>query len=171
VRDEIFLLMKMPFSSDQYNNRIEAWVKMIRQEIIRGAQGRHDVKHRPDSPSSGPSVPKIRHKLFKQYDIVSRITITYPRELVWTMAGAGKGRGGLKGSRWVDKYGARKSTDPRSLGKAGTGGRIAKPFIQESLDSEIGIDELANIVAEEAGSIMTGEIVLSFNKTKAVKFR
>lgn len=161
----------MPFSSEQYNSRIEAWVKMIRQEIVRGAQTRHDVKHRSDSPSPSASLPKIRHKLFKQYGAVSRITITYPRELVWTMVGAGKGRGGLKGSRWVDKYGAKHKTDPKSLGKAGTGGRTAKPFLQESLDSEIGIDELANIVAEEAGNIMTGEIVLSFQNKKVLKFR
>ncbi len=160
----------MPLSSEQYNSRITSWVESIRKDIQRGAE-RHDVKHVSRSPSPSPSVPKIRHKLFKQRDAISKITITYPRELVWTMAGAGKGHGGLKGSRWIDKYGAKQTTDPKSLGKAGTGSRKAKPFMQEALESETGIDELSNIVAEETGEIITGDIVLSFNKHRTVKFR
>ena len=75
-------------------------------------------------------------------------------------AGAGKGRGGSKGSRWVDKYGNSKKTNPESLGKMGTGGRVAKPFINQVLESDKGIDQLATIAAVQIGDAVTGNLFI-----------
>lgn len=86
------------------------------------------------------------------------VTFTFNRALIYTMVGAGKGRGGLKGSRWINEQGVAKRTNPASLNKMGTGGRTAKPFIDAWLDGPAGTEQLGDIVAGELGDAIVGSI-------------
>ena len=63
------------------------------------------------------------------------------------MVGAGKGIGGRKGSRWIDRHGAAQKTAASSLNKIGSGSRTQKPFIDHVLDGGQGIEQLGDIVA------------------------
>jgi hypothetical protein len=74
------------------------------------------------------------------------------------MGGAGRGQGGLKGSRWITAKGVTKRTNPASLGKADSGNRKAKPFIDAYLDSPNGTELLGDIVANEIADAVVGEI-------------
>lgn len=141
------------------DNRIRDWTK----DIILRIQARGnalDINHRAGSPSIGASLPKLKDRYKSQDGAIVRTSVQFPRQLIWTAKGAGKGRGGLKGSRWTDKYGNTKTTDPKSLGKMGTGGRVAKDFFNAVIEGPDGISELATIVAEETGDAIVNNLLI-----------
>lgn len=90
--------------------------------------------------------------------VVSRVAFRFPRSLIWTHKGAGKGRAGKKGSRWVNKFGNTRSTNSDSLGKAGTGARKEKPWFTSVMDAPDGVNRLADIVAEETGDAIVNQL-------------
>lgn len=150
--------MNLPL--DTYNEAAQQW-KNEMVETSKATATAMGVTHRAYSPSKSASVQKIRGRVGMKSGLVERITITFPRELIWTQKGAGKGMAGSKGSRWIDKYGKQKRTNPESLGKMNTGGRQAKPFMQEALDGPNGVDKLATIAAETIGAAITNNLFIS----------
>ncbi len=91
---------------------------------------------------------------------IDQTSIRFPRSLIWTHKGAGKGRAGTSGSKWTDKYGVVKSTRESSKGKMATAGRVAKPFFNDVLDGNAGVEELATIVAEETGDAIINQLFI-----------
>lgn len=144
---------------DVYNDAVTNWDLQNNQDIKRRAAAMR-ILHRNNSPSSGSSISKFRSKLFMKDGLIIRISKTFPRNLIYTHKGAGKGRGGSKGSRWVDKYGRQIKTNPKSFGKMGTEGRTAKPFINEALEAPAGVEALATIAAEHLGDILAGNLFI-----------
>ncbi|RYY94611.1 MAG: hypothetical protein EOO11_17525 [Chitinophagaceae bacterium] len=141
----------------RFNERIiDASEEMI-QEIKKEA-GAEGIVHRKSSPSKGSSVQKIKAKTHVDAGAIDRVSVGMRRSLVYTHKGAGKGRGGVKGSNWLDKYNTPHQTAEASKGKMGTGGRTAKPFINTALDSEKGVPNIANIAAEELGDAIVNHI-------------
>lgn len=141
----------MGLDLERYNGRVKQW----QRETVASAKAAAiamNVQHRSYSTSAGPSVNKISGRIRMKDGVADKVSIRYPRQLIWTQKGAGKGRGGSSGSRWIDKYGNTKKTNPASLGKMGTGGRTAKPFLSDTLDGPAGVDHLATIAAEEMGT-------------------
>lgn len=149
----------MLINLDKYNEAVRDWDTRNNQDIRQRAGG-YGITHRNNSPSPSSSISKFKSRLFSQNGQIVRVSKTFPRELIWTHKGAGKGRGGTKGSRWIDKYGNRKSTNPASLGKMGTDGRTAKPFINDSLEAPNGVEELATIAAEQLGDALVGSLFI-----------
>lgn len=149
----------MALDLDKYNDAVISWTRDIKGLFISRGESM-GIVHRPDSPSPGASLNKFRERFRSNGGAISRVSISFPRVLIYTHKGAGKGRGGTKGSRWVDKYGNSKKTDPRSFGKMGTGGRTAKPFINDVLASPQGVDELATIAARELGDVLVGNLFI-----------
>ncbi len=151
------ILMKINF--EKYNQSVRTWgkdaaVKMRAKGITMG------IQHRSDSPSKLASLPKLSDNYRVKDGLVNRVSIKFPRTLIYTHKGAGKGRGGSKGSRWTDKYGNAKKTNPKSFGKMGTGGRSAKPFINTVLDAPGGVEDLATIVAVETGDSIINNMLI-----------
>jgi len=149
----------MKLNLDRYNERI----KNDLGEVVSDIQTEGNslgIQHRENSPSSGPSLPKIKGATKEHDGQVDQLSIKFRRSLIWTQKGAGKGRGGNKGSKWVDKYGATKTTNPKSLGKMGTNGRVEKPFINNVLDSEKGVEKIATTAAEELGDAIVNNILV-----------
>jgi hypothetical protein len=56
------------------------------------------IEHRSNSPSKGDSLAKLKAKEHYDSGAVDRIGFKMNRSLIWTHKGAGKGRGGSKGS-------------------------------------------------------------------------
>jgi hypothetical protein len=149
----------MALNLDRYNTRVREWTKDSVNKMQAKALS-YGVEHRSDSPSKGSSVRKLKDR-YRQHDgSIDQVSIKFPRSLIWTNKGAGKGRAGIKGSKWTDKYGNTKSTNPKSMGKMGTLGRTTKPFFNDVLDSPSGVNELANIVAEETGDSIINEMFI-----------
>ncbi len=148
---------KIDFTS--LNNKVTNWSKNIEKELsaVGGFMG---IEHRADSPSKGASLAKIKSSQRYQDGAVSRIRFKFRRSLIWTHKGAGKGRGGTQGSTWTDKHGNKNSTNPKSFGKMATGGRTAKPFFNSVLNGARGVNELADIVAEELGDAIVNNLLI-----------
>lgn len=149
----------MPINLDRYNERVRDWGhNMISQISARAAA--HSISHRSNSPSSGSSISKIKDRYRTRAGAIDQVGIKFPRTLIYTHKGAGKGRGGPTGSRWVDKYGVSKSTNPSSRGKMGSRGRSEKPFFNEALEGGAGVEELATIVASETGDAIMNKMFI-----------
>ncbi len=142
---------------DNYNLSVQRWGGSSLTGIK--ATGRaYNIKHRANSPSSSDSLSKMTDKYREKQGAIKVVVFTFNRELIYTMMGAGKGRGGLKGSRWINAQGVAKRTNPASLNKMGTGGRTQKPFIDAWLDGPAGVEQLGDIVAGELGDAVVGGI-------------
>lgn len=150
----------MPLKLDTYNTEVKAWAKDM-NALFKTSAARFGIVHRADSPSGSSSINKFRNRFTQQDGAINKIGITFPRSLIYTHKGAGKGKGGIKGSRWVDKYGAQQKTNPKSFGKMGTGARKEKPFLSDALNSPGGVEALATIAAEELAETITGNLFIN----------
>ena len=153
----LFFFMAINF--DKQNERVLGWMQRT-EASLKGNSSALGITHRANSPSNGSSVAKIKAKEKAVGGIIERISFKFPRTLIWTHKGAGKGRGGLKGSVWYDRLGIRHSTNPESLGKMNTGGRQAKPWFDNTIEASTGVDELATIVAEESGDAIVNNLLI-----------
>ncbi len=149
----------MKLDLDRYNSRITEASKEVAIDIQSKGLSMN-IEHRTDSPSKGDSLKKIKASTRESEGAVNQVSIKFPRVLIYTHKGAGKGRGGGKGSRWLDKFGNTKRTNPNSLGKQGAGGRTAKPFINDVLESPAGVDKIATIAAEELGDAIVNNMLV-----------
>ena len=144
----------------RFNQRIREAGKDILSDIKREADA-EGIVHRENSPSKGASIAKMKDKYKQQDGAVNKISYVLNRSLIYTHKGAGKGRGGAKGSSWVNKYGVTKTTKETSKGKAGTGGRKEKPFINKILEQDgNGIDKIAFIAADELGAAIVNKMLI-----------
>lgn len=139
---------------DAYNDDIRQWGTTLLSQIKTNAR-RYNIKHTEYSSSSGDSVNAIRLSYGQQDGMINKVSVKFRRSLVYPHKGAGRGIGGAKGSRWVDKYGRVKKTDPKSLGKIPNASRPPKPFINDAFDGTNGLEELADIVARDQAIIIT----------------
>jgi hypothetical protein len=149
----------MALDLEKYNEEVKQWFSET-NSLFKNKAGGYGISHRSNSPSPAPSIDKFRNRFFLQDGAIVRGSINFPRTLIYVHKGAGKGRGGNKGSRWVDKYGNAHKTNPKSLGKMDSDGRKAKPFINDVLNSDQGIDKLATIVAEHLGDSLAGSLFI-----------
>lgn len=150
----------MKLDLDRYNERIKQAGKEVLSDIKADANAK-GIVHREDSPSKGSSVAAMKDKYRIQDGAVVMIGYKVRRSLIMgPHKGAGKGRGGTKGSKWLDKYGVAKSTNPKSFGKMGAGGRVEKPFINDVLNSDRGVDKIATIAAEELGDAIVNKMLV-----------
>lgn len=149
----------MALNLDRYNERIKSWATDALQGLENTGRGMNIV-HREDSPSKGESLAKLKARFHTADGGIDRVGIKLNRSLVWTHKGAGKGRGGSIGSTWLNEKGERKKTNPKSRGKLGTGGRVAKPWFNTFMEGQQGVDELATIVAVETGDSIINQMAI-----------
>lgn len=109
----------------------------------------------PFDTSFGAASLKSRVKLRNGEPYV--ITFNFERYMKYAELGAGKGRGGLKGSKWTDKFGVKKSTSPKSLGRMGKDGRYPQPFSDNTINEQLPIltQKLANELADSVAKFIT----------------
>jgi hypothetical protein len=149
----------MALDLDKYNDRVKEWGRDTINRMAAQASAMA-VVHRSDSPSKGSSIRKLKDKYRMKDGGVDQVSIKFPRSLIWTHKGAGKGRAGATGSKWTDKYGQTKTTKEASKGKMATLGRKAKPFFDRTLDGPNGVEQLADIVAEETGDVLINNMFI-----------
>ncbi len=147
------------YDPDQYNDEVKAWGDNLPSQLRAKGTG-YGIAHRSDSPSTGSSLAKLGVGYKQRDGLISIVSIRVNRSLIYTHKGAGKGFGGVKGSRWIDKFGNRKSTNPASKGKAGSGSRREKPFINDTLDGPQGVTKLADIVAENLATNIVNSAII-----------
>jgi hypothetical protein len=149
----------MKLDLDRYNQRITQDLDEVVADIKQEGQ-KLGITHRDDSPSPSASLPKVKGGSRKKDGAINRLSVKFPRALVYTHKGAGKGRAGTKGSKWLNKFNVEKTTNPKSMGKMGTGGRTEKPFINNVLDGPNGVEKLATTAAEELGDAIVNKMLV-----------
>lgn len=75
----------------------------------------------------------LRKRTGKEAGVIRRVGISFERHGYYLEHGAGRGQGGRVGSRWKDPQGRVRTTNTASLGKANSGNRRAKKFIEPTL--------------------------------------
>lgn len=128
----------------QFNDDVKGWSI----DTTRQLRGNVRMLVRQDEELSGSIEPNIYNKNGE----ANRIGFSFAREGVYIHKGAGRGQGGFRGgSKWTDKYGKLKKTNPDSFYKMGTGNRRPirwfDPVIEKNLPA------LADIVAEYAADM------------------
>jgi hypothetical protein len=144
---------------DKQNERVLGWMQRT-ENSLKGNSNALGITHRANSPSNGSSVDKIKAKEKYRGGIIEVVSFKFPRSLIYTHKGAGKGRGGLLGSTWYDALGIKHTTNPNSFGKMGTGGRVAKEWFNNTIEAPAGVEELATIVAEESGDAIVNNLLI-----------
>ena len=125
---------------DKVNRIIENGTADLIPALIQEQQ-KYGIKHGPDG------MDKIKKAFKKRDGMISKITLKIKKSGIYREKGAGKGMGGKKGSSWIDSKGQRKTTNPNSLGKAGTGNRQPAPWFNPVVEKYA--DDLANKLADE----------------------
>lgn len=94
----------------------------------------------------------LEPRIYKSKGETERVGFSFAREGIYIHKGAGRGQGGFRGgSKWTDKYGKLKKTNPDSFYLMGTGNRHPirwfDPIIEKNLP------KLADIVADYAADM------------------
>jgi hypothetical protein len=151
----------MPLNYFIYNDQIKNWTLEFVREL-KAEISSLNIEHSPNSPSSRSMVSTIKGKTRQQADVVNRISIAMPRHAIYVHKGAGKGRGGSKGSTWINAKGEQKSTNPNSLGKMNTGNRNAKPWFDPIVDRKL--PELEKIIGTNYGNMVINALKIKHNQ-------
>ena len=83
----------------------------------------------------GTLLSSVKNYTRVQQGVANRLSLSFSRHGVFQEKGAGRGHGGSKGSVWYDSQGRRKTTNPQSFGKMGSGKRIKKPWFNPVIDN------------------------------------
>lgn len=126
-----------PFNIDEFNEQTRSWGRATNDQVKAGLFG-------IGARRTGQLLRELKVRTGLQFGRVFRISFSFPRQLVWLEKGASKGYGGRKGSRWTTR-GTVRRTSKESLGKMGTGRRIAHRIFNSTMDKRVPI--LAALVA------------------------
>lgn len=129
----------------QFNRDVAAWGRDVANQL-RGNVGTLFASHGSADHRLALSIESYV-AYDKQYHMeVYRVGFRFARHGVHLHYGAGRGYGGLKGSRWMDRMGYMKQTDENSLGKMGTGKRQEVDWFNPILERNL--QRLADIAAD-----------------------
>ena len=128
----------------QFNDDVTGWSI----DITRQLRGNVRMMVRRDEELSSSIEPNI----YKKDGEAERIGFSFAREGVYIHKGAGRGQGGFRGgSKWTDRYGKLKKTNPLSFYKMGTGNRKPIRWFDPIIDKNL--PALADLVAEYAADM------------------
>ena len=134
-----------------YNAAVQKFAQELVQQLKQQIRSLN-IQHQTYSTSNKPMINIVGARTRQQQGTVNRISISMPRHAIFVHVGAGKGRGGAKGSTWVNNKGERKTTNPNSIGKMNTGNRTAKEWYNPIIDREL--PKLQAIVGKQYGTMV-----------------
>ena len=132
-----------------------AAVKAKWSEIVQAAKNRY-MQLVTSTGRSGDGLDSFKGNTRSEYGEVTSMGLRFNRYLIYLHKGAGKGRGGSKGSSWTSAKGIQRRTNPASFGKMNSGSRKAKEWLNPVLDEKI--PELADVVAGFKADIAVKQI-------------
>ena len=129
--EEMFLYEKQA----EFNAQVSDWAKRLQAAV----RARAIAAVKQNNRLSQSITTRLRKRDGEVYNVGLKIA----KEGVYVHVGASRSYGGDVGSKWRDRHGRVKRTNPTSLGKAGTGNRPAHNFLNDVIDGMI--DELNDI--------------------------
>ena len=129
---------------EQFNRDVEEWTVDVTKKLRSSVR----MLVREDKKLS----QSIKPLLYKKRKETDRIGFSFERSGVYIHKGAGRGQGGFRGgSKWTDKYGTLKRTNPDSFFKMGTGNRTPILWFDPVISANL--PALADIVADYAATM------------------
>ncbi len=122
----------------EFNGKVQQWASNLRSLLKASASAL------VDNDENLSASLKVSVKKEKGEAVAVRMKMA--REGVYVHVGAGRGYGGVSGSEWKTRKGIKKTTNPNSMGKMGSGSRAEKPWLNPIIDAEL--PKLGEIVAE-----------------------
>lgn len=123
---------------EEFNGKVQQWASNLKQLLKASASGM--VKNDENLSAS------LRVSVKKEKGEAVAVRMKMAREGVYVHVGAGRGYGGITGSEWKTRKGAKRTTNPNSMGKMGTGSRSEKQWLNPVIEAEL--PRLGEIVAE-----------------------
>jgi len=146
----LYLRVKDTEALNKFNNGVKNWAEKVELQLKASAETHFSHRLSDQISAEFPRLSdSITTKLRfdKQFKLETRsVGFTLARHGVYRSQGAGRGYGGLTGSKWTDKYGRKHHTADTSIGKMGTGNRSAEHWFNPIIEKNM--DELADITAE-----------------------
>ena len=140
----------------EFNDAVATWSKQVTQRLkisVKSMVTRDHVL----SKSIRPNLYYDR-KYAKE---VNRVGFSFAREGIYIHRGAGRGQGGIHGSKWYNLRGELKTTNLSSLMKMGTGNRTPKEWFNPVIEQEL--PKLADIVSEYSASLQIDSTSIYIN--------
>lgn len=128
--------------TSKYNKDVGQWTSQTRR-IMKNEVLRLVI-------SKGPGYKNLQSSVQKYRGEASKLGFLFPYYMVFVHKGAGRGYGGNKTGFFSRKNGSKGETNKASMGKMGTGKRIAKPWFNPVIEKRF--PELANLVADYKGN-------------------
>ena len=147
---EMYQRVKDIEALNTFNNKVEEWGIKVGLALKQSATSRFNHrtadKVTSDFPSLSDSV-ELNLRFDKEFKLETRsVGFSIARHGVYLHQGAGRGYGGMVGSKWTDKYDKKHTTNPKSLGLQGTGSRKPEHWFNDIIRNNM--PELADIVAD-----------------------
>ena len=129
-----------------FNKDVEDWAESAKQSL-RGSI-KSMVKRDVRLSDSLKAKLYYNRKYAKE---VNRVGFSFAREGIYIHKGAGRGQGGLTGSRWIDRHGTMKSRAAESAGLQGTGNRKPLRWFDPVIEGRL--PQLADLVADYSATM------------------
>lgn len=126
---------------EEFNKDVQAWTIHTTRRLklnVRAMIQNDNIL----SDSINPNI-YYDHKYAKE---ANRIGFSFAREGIYMHKGAGRGQGGITGSKWYNKFGELKQTQLSSLLKMGTGNRQPQEWFDPIIEQEL--PQLADYVSD-----------------------
>lgn len=131
---------------NEFNAKVKQWGEKVEAELKQSVSSRTNEYKSNDRISLAESI-KLNLRFDRTYKLETRsVGFKFERHGVYFHYGAGRGYGGLTGSKWTDVYGKVHSVSPDSKGKMGTGMRNPEYWFNDVIRKNM--QELSNIVAD-----------------------
>lgn len=130
----------------EFNQKVEEWSEKSKQDLRVSIQSM--VKRNIYLSDSLKANVYYDTKYAKE---ANRVGFSFAREGIYIHKGAGRGKGGVLGGRWIDRYGTMKTRDPQSAGLQGTGNRKPILWFDPVIDKRI--PQLADLVADYSATM------------------
>lgn len=128
-------------SVESFNKEVGQWGNVTKRKL--------KLKVLQLISSKGPSSSQQQVSVKKYAGEASKIDFSFPYYMVFVHKGAGRGYGGNKTGLFTQKNGKKGMTNKGSMGKMGTGKRVAKPWFNPVLEEQF--PQLAEIIADHNG--------------------
>jgi len=129
--------------TNEFNQKVRRWASGTKKELkLKVVQ--ETTKY------SGHSRQDLDTKVRNYAGEASKINFNFPYYMVFVHKGAGRGYGGNKTGLFTRRDGSKRATREASMGRMGTGKRVAKPWFNPVIESRFG--ELEQIIGEYHGN-------------------
>lgn len=122
----------------EYNKEVKSWTLGTRRKM--------KTRVLQLVTARGPADQNLYSQTKAYAGEINKLGFSFPYYMVFVHKGAGRGYGGIKTALFTNAKGGKGITNPKSMGKMGTGKRRPKPWFNPVIESNF--PQLENIIVD-----------------------